>query len=281
MRYTIDYVDGTYEQADLPRRKRLRHGDVRRFLLYWLQGRAPMWMVGQFDSEAGGWLSNMMLRRHAFRLAVQGMLPMRWATVQPDWKAEAEGRLTVPLGVGRAPAAYRGADALPKGLAPHRGGRPPGIGRAPRRRVSTRPEDMLRGATLPAPSDGPITFEFFEEGATPPAGYNLTLGEGNHDSTTDTRGEGRARGAAAGDAGADLGNRQGGEQDQGGSGARRAGETPQGSEDAPERAGPAHGNAAQQDRAGGRPAPYDEGEGSSPLGPAPRRRRKPAGSTPG
>jgi hypothetical protein len=171
-RYRIEYSVGSYDQRDIPLRRRLRDDDVRRFLLYWLQAKVPTWIARQFTTEAGTPLSYRMVYRHAERLAASGHLAAEYGRAQPDWRAIKEGtnlRLTATI-TGRQPAQYRGAGELPKGLRPHRGG--PQIGTARRGRPAgavISPEDMLRGVGQGAiAADGVLVVPYFDPDARPP-----------------------------------------------------------------------------------------------------------------
>jgi hypothetical protein len=258
MRYRIDYTEGAYEQGDLPLRKRLRHEDVRTFILYWLQGRSPLWLARQFTSQAGGLVSGKMVRRHAERLAYQGLIPERWGRSQPDWKMEATGVTEIPM--TRAPTTNRSADFLPVGLRPQRGGRLLGEGRRGPRQPAGAPVAVEGGSGLvgepgPAPRgmtwqqvrDARIARERAEAGLT----QALTQETEGNDTEVNTGGEGQAGGTA------------------------QAGETA----GAREPSGALQGSAGGE--GGGSTLAAGDGPGGQARARAPRRRRAKGGGTPG
>lgn len=175
--YLIQYQEGRYDQSQLRVRKRLKDEDVATFLMYWLQGRAPVWIGKQLTSPTGAALGYQMVRQHAKRLGAQGLLDDRWADEQPDWKAYKERHNRAqPLEItkGQRFQPYKGLDVLPKGLRPTRGGRPTkGTARRGRPPANsyTRPEDLMRGVDPNASQDGPLVVPYFDPNAEPPEGY--------------------------------------------------------------------------------------------------------------
>jgi hypothetical protein len=174
----LAYIEGTYTQDDIPRRKRLRDEDVRPFMLYWLQGRNPPYIGRAFRSLTGAAFSHHMVRSHVARLADQGYMPKQWSREQPNWLLEKGATMTAGRFMPKP------VEAMPKGIVPPKRGRPKGSGKYGNRRgrppgeLYSKPEDMLRGAAAAPQGDGPLVVPFYQESATPPEGWQGTAPAG-------------------------------------------------------------------------------------------------------
>lgn len=176
--YDLSYIEGSYQQGDLPLRKRLRDEDVRTLILWWLQGRNPAYIGRKLGNVLGGPVSARMVRRHVLRLATAGHLDARFGLEQPDWQriaAEERGEPWQEPGLQRYTA--RPATVLPAGIREPARGRPAGAGKHGTRRGRppaehhTPPEDMLRGVAPSVASGGALVVPIYQEGATPPEGW--------------------------------------------------------------------------------------------------------------
>lgn len=118
MSIRVDYQPGMYEQSDLAPRKRMKEEDVRRFIVYWLQGRTATWLGKTLLSERDAKMSPHMMRSHARRLQDQGFIPPPLGYMQPHWRTRAErsaGSDNVPVvnGGRNMPGGVRFGKAMP------------------------------------------------------------------------------------------------------------------------------------------------------------------------